>query len=87
MIDAWETAIWLPHTPGLGLRLLLPQNVFLLHAQDEQFFKDGSVFHWGRKNWDEIKIIGATTCFGGWSSPAGLTFEEDDLISSTKSYV
>lgn len=38
MIDVWKTAICPPHTPGLGLQLLLPQNVFLLLAQDEQFF-------------------------------------------------
>lgn len=65
MTDAWESAIWPPHTPGLGLQLLLPQNVFLLHAQDEQLFKDGSVFCWGRKNCDEVKVTEATTCFRG----------------------
>lgn len=65
MIDAWESAIWPRHTPGLGLQLLLPQNVFLLHAQDEQLFKVGSVFCWGRKNCDEVKVTEATTCFGG----------------------
>lgn len=43
MNDIWGTVIWAPDTAGLDLQLLLPQNIFLLHAQDELLFKDGSL--------------------------------------------
>lgn len=50
----------------------------------ERLCKDEWVFCWGRKNWDEVKMTRATICFGMWPSPANLTFEGDDLTSSTK---
>lgn len=80
MTDVWETIIWLPYTPGLGLQFLLPKNTFLLYAWDELLFKDGSVFCWGRKeNCKWSKLTEAATCNGRWISLARPTSEKNHL--------
>lgn len=87
MTDVRWTVIWPPHIPGLGLQVLLPQNVFLLHAQNELLFQDGSTFCCGRKENREWNKSDRSTCYGRWLFPARkvtLPLKRMISISSTR---